>query len=532
MRMRRTEFVPLFSVAVLSAVSCLAAPQQKRGFDKPLVIVAEDFGAFFKDEKNEMTKAGLEAYADGILAGGQVTHVFWCPVAGRANFDAKATEPIWAGLDNPATEWGVLKNENGVARATEPAELAANKRWAENAKKLKDAGLDPYQVWIARTREKGASPWISIRMGDTQCCFFPNHFRTPAYFAQHRELLLTTRCHGAGAVNYAFPESRAWFTRVVREAAARYKDVDGIEIDIETQNFYVLGSTVPPGAIPPPNAEPPYVVFAKYLKELKDEIAEASGNRTIKLALRVISDTNLLFAHFGGPVDGFPVDLMIPAYGDSRCPGGLIADWADRDRYYRRRRIVPNVSVGGLTAPQIAGRLGNVRGREFPGVMLSGIEKTIPPVRKAILVDGLADIKNGVRGPCDIHLPQDQHLMAWKRAAWGYVDCRLNFPWALDKSFKGEFALQDGFAAEKGVVATVFYDCPDIPETVYLNGRKPQTCKKAGKTATYVFPKDAVFGGVNQFYIPAEKPETLELDNGTAPRKPTSVLGVNVRIDM
>lgn len=63
MRMRRTEFVPLFGVAVLSAVSCLAAPQQKRGFDKPLVIVADDFGAFFKDEKNEMTKAGLEAYA-------------------------------------------------------------------------------------------------------------------------------------------------------------------------------------------------------------------------------------------------------------------------------------------------------------------------------------------------------------------------------------------------------------------------------------------------------------------------------------
>lgn len=508
-----------------------AAKPRRRGFDKPLVIVADDFGAFFKDEKNEMTKAGLERYADEILAGGKVTHVFWCPVAGRANFDAKATDPIWAGLDNPATEWGVMKNENGVARATEPAELAANRRWAENAKKLKDAGIDPYKVWIARTREKGVSPWLTIRMGDTQNCFFPNHFRTPTYFAQHRELLLTTRCHGAGAVNYAFPESRAWFTRVVREAAERYKDVDGIEIDIETQNFYVFGSTVPQGAIPPPNAEPPHVTFAKYLKELREVIAEVSGNRGIKLALRVISDTNLLSAHFGGSVDGFPVDLLIPAYGDNRGQGGLIADWADRDRY-GHRRIVPNVAVGGLTAPQIAGRLCNVRGREFPGVMLSGIERTNPAVRKAILADGLADIEKGVHGPCDILLPHDQHLMAWKRAAWGYADCRLNFPWALDQSFKGEFALQDGFVAEKSVVATVFYDCPDVPETVCMNGRKSQACKKAGKTATYVFPKDAVFGGVNQFYIPAEKPEALELGNGTAPRKATRVLRVNVRLDM
>ena len=515
----------LAALAVGLVFSGEAAEPRRRGFDKPLVIVADDFGAFFKDEKNEMTKAGLERYADEILAGGKVTHVFWCPVAGRANFDAKATEPIWAGLGKPATEWGVMKNENGVARATEPAEQAANRRWAENAKKLHDAGIDPYQVWIARTREKGASPWISIRMGDTQCCFFPNHFRTPTYFAQHPELLLTTRCHGAGAVNYAFPESRAWFTRVVRETAARYKDVDGIEIDIETRNFYIIGSTVPPGAIPPPNAEPPHVMFAKYLKELKTEIAEQTGNRTVKLALRVIPDTNLLFAHFGGSVGGFPVDLLIPNYGE----GSLFSDWSDMDRY-GHRRIVPNVPVGGLTVPRIAGRLSGMRGWEFPGVMISGVEKTIPAVRKALLEGGLAGPDGTVAGPREIPLLRNQHLMEWKRAAWGYADCRNTYPWKLDKPWKYEFTLQEGSVAEKGVVASVSYNSAAAPEQIYLNGRKSTSCRKQGMRVFYGFPKDAILGGVNQLYIPAESHDGLELagDKANVP----SVTGAIMNIDL
>ena len=63
----------------------------------------------------------------------------------------------------------------------------------------------------------------------------------------------------------------------------------------------------------------------------------------------------------------------------------------------------------------------------------------------------------------------------------------------------------------------------------YLNGRKSTFCRKSGSTATYGFPKNAVLGGVNQLYVPADTNDDFNLEEETL--NTPSVTGATVKID-
>ena len=104
-------------LAVLACGVLEAEPKKTYGLGKPAVIVADEPDAYFKDAANPATAAGLEQYADSLVAGGKVTHVFWC-----------------------------LSSE---ARG-----------------KFAAAGVEPYNTLVARTQAKGAEAWISIRVSE------------------------------------------------------------------------------------------------------------------------------------------------------------------------------------------------------------------------------------------------------------------------------------------------------------------------------------------------------------------------------
>ena len=128
------------------------------------LVVNEDNDHFFKLGDEWQTKEGLGRYLDIVLKG-QVTHFFMCVNGQRTSYDSKTWEPIWAGL-------------NDVARKdTATAPDGTHDRWAVNAKKFFDAGIDPYEVWTKRCREKGVSPWISMRMNDVHYLAVSNYFR-------------------------------------------------------------------------------------------------------------------------------------------------------------------------------------------------------------------------------------------------------------------------------------------------------------------------------------------------------------------
>lgn len=472
-----------------------------QGFaDKPTMIVADDFGAYFKGADSAMTKEGLEAYADGLVAGGQVTHVFWCPVAGRANFDAQATEPIWKGLGDAATTFAQKRDSQAVADG--------NRRWAENAKKLADAGIDPYRVWIDRTRAKGVSPWISIRLTDTQYASDPAYFRTPSVLAQHPDWLLKNGGHGGGAADYAHDELRDWFKKVVAETVARYKDVDGVEIDCISGNNYW---TFLPHDMP--NGRPKREMFNGFVTELRQIAREASGKKDLPLALRIVSDTNLFVPNF---MDGnLPADILIPNMGKPT----LLRDWA---RFARTTsaRVIPSFACD-VPLPQVAASVSRIRGCGFGGMMLTSVEKAQANVRAALAAGELV----GTKGPREFMLGQEQHMIEWKRAAWGWTDCRVTFPWKTDRTFEGEFAMAKGSVVEKSVkVVLTGNGKKPHPKTVLLNGWQPTEVSEKGSFA-YSFPPEAVVDGINQVVVPASEP-------AANPKEQFAIGGISVRIDL
>ena len=201
---------------------------------KPWLVINEDNDHYFKRAdlpgKIEKTTAeGCERYLDKVLDGGQVTHFFMCVCGQRASYDSKAWEPIWKGLV-------------GVEANGSPA---ANNRWCINAKKMSDAGVDPYAIWTRRCRERGVSPWISMRMNDVHFCSVANYFRTESFWTDHPELHLRRPEEKPGwndhAFNYEYAEVRRHAFAMVDEILDRW-DADGIELDwLRFPNNLTLG---------------------------------------------------------------------------------------------------------------------------------------------------------------------------------------------------------------------------------------------------------------------------------------------------
>ena len=205
-----------FTVAAALAAALAAHASSPRWF-----VVNEDNDHFFKCDSSLMCEKGLEEYVDYICRG-KVTHVFFCVCGQRTSYDSRTWEPIWKGLGDPARP----------DTATSPD--GTRDRWAVNAKKLFDAGIDPYDVWIRRCREKGVSPWVSMRMNDVHDCEVTNYFRLSSWYRAHPELRLdpsgANKSWFMQQLDYAFPEVRAYHMAQVKEIAARWP-ADGVELD-------------------------------------------------------------------------------------------------------------------------------------------------------------------------------------------------------------------------------------------------------------------------------------------------------------
>jgi hypothetical protein len=177
-----------------------------------MLALNEDNSHFFGTRKPEdMTTAGLNAFVDQY-AGSAVTHLFLNPNAMRASFRSQTRDAIWDPVGG--------KEPDGL--------------WPQNAKRLFAAGLDPYQVWISRCREKAVSPWLSMRMNDVHDVDNPDNFMHSSFWRAHPEFWRVP--HGSAspwtnrALNYSHAAVREHQLAFVRELLERY-DPDGLELD-------------------------------------------------------------------------------------------------------------------------------------------------------------------------------------------------------------------------------------------------------------------------------------------------------------
>jgi len=203
-RLRHIGTLCALLVAVLSAMSAELA-----GSRGSVLAFNEDDSHFMGAVYSE---AQYRAYVDEVCRG-PVTHFFMCPNAMRCNVSATRFEPWWLAADEP----GVRPSNKACAM-----------------KVLHETGVDPYRIWSARCREKGVSPWFSMRMNDVHNVNDPAYGGLSRFWREHPEYRRvpgsTGRKWGDAAFDYAHREVRDFHLSFVKDLADGY-DVDGIELD-------------------------------------------------------------------------------------------------------------------------------------------------------------------------------------------------------------------------------------------------------------------------------------------------------------
>lgn len=256
--------------------------------ENPMLILNEDNDHYFKQPAERMNLADLNAYIDQ-LAGTRATHLFLCPNGQRTSYRSAVHEAIWDDIDGQP-----------------PTDI-----WCLNAKRLHDQGIDPYRVWIARCRERGISPWITMRMNDVHFVTTKNYFRNTTFWRTRSDLWRVPQATGGTwtdfAFDYAKEEVREYHLALVRELLERY-DMDGLELD-----WMRFGRHLTPGH----EAElaPILTEFTRQVRQLTTEWAAKRGH-PIQLGARLPSHPD---AAAGLGMDGIEwakqglVDLLVPS---------------------------------------------------------------------------------------------------------------------------------------------------------------------------------------------------------------------------
>ncbi|MDR0338331.1 MAG: hypothetical protein LBI18_14740 [Planctomycetaceae bacterium] len=199
-------------------------------FENAFIINEDNSHFFIYRGADQMNVEGVNSFIDGY-ATGKVTHLFLCPNGMRANFKSKTRETIWDPYPLHPTPKAIEEYSNT------PIDEKNQKQWwpwFSNAKRFHDQGLDPYKLMIDRCREKGISPWISMRMNDLHLVHDPNCFRISTFWKDNPQLRINPSPNAKGWKNLSFDfthdEVREHQFAFFQELLERY-DCDGIELD-------------------------------------------------------------------------------------------------------------------------------------------------------------------------------------------------------------------------------------------------------------------------------------------------------------
>lgn len=274
----------MFTIAAVLVYAAAAAA--------PMLAINEDNSHFFMSRTaDEMSIDGLNAFVDQYV-NTRVTHLFLNPSAMRASYASDVWDRIW-----------------DVGDQEVPQEPPVLQRWVDNARLLHERGLDPYAVWIARCREKGISPWISMRMNDVHDVDNPKNFMHNTFWVEHPEFWRVPGSTGAWvdrAYNYAIPEVRAHHMALVRELFERY-DFDGFELDWMRFGYHFAPGEEAAGC----------AILTQFMREVRElalQWAEKRGH-PIQISARVPTHPD---AAIGLGMDGIAwageglIDMLVP----------------------------------------------------------------------------------------------------------------------------------------------------------------------------------------------------------------------------
>lgn len=295
--MKNTRNFVLLSILYLAITAF--APYSAQAAE-PGLIINEDNSHFFTTRTaEEMTIEGLHAFVDQY-ADTKVSHLFLSPNSMKASFASTTREAIW--------ELGGQQMPEGLG-----------KQWMDNARLLHERGFDPYAVWIARCREKGIVPWLSMRMNDIHDVPDAKSYMHSTFWLNHPEFWRVPNDKSGGwtvrALDFGHPEVREYAMSFVRELLERY-DPDGLELDWMRFGWHFKAGEETQGA----------EILTDFVREVRDLTLEWSVKRghPIKLGVRVPAHPD---AAKGLGMDGVRwareglIDMLVP------CPFWTSSDF-------------------------------------------------------------------------------------------------------------------------------------------------------------------------------------------------------------
>jgi len=165
----------------------------------------------------KMAEAALRGLVDQY-EGTRVSHVFWNACYQRAAYRSD----VWASY------WDVPNPETDVVS------------WPRHYYELHLLGIDDaFAKLVARSREKGISPWISLRMNDMHYNEDPH--RMNPFWNENPQFWLHGKPGFGNGFDFTQPEVRAHYMALVGEVLSRW-DSDGVELDwMRFPNFSLDG---------------------------------------------------------------------------------------------------------------------------------------------------------------------------------------------------------------------------------------------------------------------------------------------------
>jgi len=246
-----------------------------------IALNEDDSHFYFTRNVEQMTVEGLKEMVDNYTSP-QMKELVFNPCAQRVSYATKVWTPYWAGFDpKVGVDQPMINKHFGTDPDTTIADREGMHRLLLNTWTLNEKGIDPYAVWLKYTREKGMSPWLSMRMNDVHDAHNLNSVLHGEFWLAHPELwCVDYRMEGWNdrALDYGKKPVRDYMMSLVKELLERY-DADGLELD-----WMRFGVHFPPG-----HEEAGRSILTEFMGEVRREADAWEKNRghRIKIGVRV-----------------------------------------------------------------------------------------------------------------------------------------------------------------------------------------------------------------------------------------------------
>ena len=256
----------------------------------------------------------------------RVSHVFWNVCYQRAAYRSDAWASYWD-VPNPDTD--IVS-------------------WPRKYYELHRLGIDDaFALLVARSREKGISPWISLRMNDMHYNEDPH--RMNPFWNDNPQFWTRKKPGFDNGFDFTRPEVRAHYMALVDEVLSRW-DSDGVELDWMRFPHHFRGGDVT-------NGRAALTAFMRGVRNRADAAAERLGHR-VGIAVRVPATPE--FAHSLGMeavtwARESLIDVLIPcSLWRPSFPDVPVEEW--RARVGKSCTIVPGTDlwIGGMRGGAVA----------------------------------------------------------------------------------------------------------------------------------------------------------------------------------